>query len=72
MGLITSDSVPRLLHQLMAHPVVHHLKKPPLPAGARDRTHSRLVEAPLVAQKVLKVNARDVDVSIAVVVGVWR
>lgn len=59
--------VPRPLHQLLAHPVVHHLKKPPLPAGARDRTQRRFAQALLLVQQVLEVNDRDVDFHVSLV-----
>lgn len=53
--------LPRPLHQLVAHTMVHHLEEPPLPTGARDQLQRGLAHALVVSGQGLHVNDWDVD-----------
>ena len=58
--------LPRPLHQLVAHTVVHHLEEPPLPARIRDQLQRGLAQALVVSGEGLQVDDWDVDGGVVV------
>lgn len=56
--------LPRLLHQFVAHSVVHNLEKPPFAASVGDAVQGLIADTLIVAVYVLKINEWNVDLRI--------